>query len=578
MSMSAAGAQTPAPVPVAQASYSGYTTGTAVHVGAVQFGTTQLANVEQAFAGAAVNSKGLSGTINNELGQVVQPTLPNTSLDTHLVGNKSFARGSGLEVGLATTTPVTSNTIPLNRAEVSAPPSSTETKQIGPINVNGVASASLLKGQAAANWNPDNTCVLGAPISRGLGEAAGAKVLNTAPIGGGGTAVVATDATGNNVSQTISQTELAPQTNSSGASVGPNVGLISESTQNLAPVTLFKGTPAQFTIKVGGSFTLRAVAGGVPGSAYISYTPGQTQPTPTTPVLSILNSVGTILNTITTQQLLGSTGLNVPVSLGTLGTVANISVGQAPRAIGGAVGSSPQIAADGTSASAAVDVASVHLLDIPSLNLHGANVTIGHLEAKAVVPSGGIACQPIPVSKTANPITVHPGQQFTYTIGVTNPCLSPLTGVRVVDTISAPSGVHFTITSTSPTASTISPDNSTITYNDIGPIPASSTKDLTITVQVASNSAGGVLTDHAAVAGSCGTGSASGTQTISVPLSGSVTVMVPTVTLVASPAPKAVTPTGPLPFTGEAPWIPVTGAGLGVMAIAGLVLRRRLSH
>lgn len=577
MGIGAAGAQTPAPVPVAQANYSGYSTGTAVHVGAVQFGTTQLANVEQAFAGAAVNSQGLSGTINNELGQVVQPTLPNTGLDPHLVGNKSFARGSGLEVGLATTVPVTNNTIPLNRAEVSAPPSTTETKQIGPINVNGVASASLLRGQAAANWNADNTCVLGAPISRGLGEAAGVKVLNTAPLGGGGTAQVATDATGNNVSQTISQTELAPQTNSAGASVGPNVGLISESTQNLAPVTLFKGTPAQFTIKVGGSFTLRAVAGGVPGSAYISYTPGQA-PTPTTPVLSILNSVGTVLSTVTTQQLLGNTGLNLPVSLGTLGNVATISVGQAPRAIGGAVGSSPQVAADGTSAAAAVDVASVHLLDIPSLNLHGANVTIGHLEAKAVVPSGGIACQPIPVSKTANPMTVTPGQQFTYTIGVTNPCLSPLTGVRVVDTISVPAGVKYTISSTSPTASSISPDNSTITYNDIGPIPASSTKDLTIVVQVASDSAGGVLTDHAAVTGSCGTGSASGTQTISVPLSGSVTVMVPTINAAKAPGPVAVRPKASLAFTGEAPWIPFAGAGLGVMAIAGLVLRRRLSH
>src|SRR5205807_427601 len=106
------GAAVPAPFSALPAQQlAGYSTGTNVHVGALQAMATQLAHAEVAFSGASVASQGTNtrpafgpgvgavpGDIVNEMGQVVQPPLPggvdpqNPAPDPLLTGNKSFGR------------------------------------------------------------------------------------------------------------------------------------------------------------------------------------------------------------------------------------------------------------------------------------------------------------------------------------------------------------------------------------------------------------------------------------------------------------------------------------------------------
>src|SRR5947199_4543848 len=98
--------------PPPPAAYSGYATGTVVHVDAGQSGTTQLTNAELGFAGATVASTGTGGVtqgaalskaglVVNEMGQVVQPKLP-ISGNAKANGDRSYGRGSGLELGVLT--------------------------------------------------------------------------------------------------------------------------------------------------------------------------------------------------------------------------------------------------------------------------------------------------------------------------------------------------------------------------------------------------------------------------------------------------------------------------------------------
>src|SRR5437868_4772984 len=112
-----------APLPPQQ--LAGYSTGTDVHVGLLQAGATQVAHAEVAFSGASVASQGTNtrpafgpgvgaspGQIVNEMGQVVQPQLPIAG-NALVPGDKSFGRGSALQVGLANNIPNDDSTITL---------------------------------------------------------------------------------------------------------------------------------------------------------------------------------------------------------------------------------------------------------------------------------------------------------------------------------------------------------------------------------------------------------------------------------------------------------------------------------
>ena len=77
--------------------FSGYSTGTAVHIDGLQNGTTRIVDTEVAFSGANVNSGGLGPALINEMDQAYQQATKEADM--------AAARGSGAEVGVNTVTP-----------------------------------------------------------------------------------------------------------------------------------------------------------------------------------------------------------------------------------------------------------------------------------------------------------------------------------------------------------------------------------------------------------------------------------------------------------------------------------------
>ena len=510
--------------------FTGYATGTVQSVGIGAGAIT----VDAAWSGSSVASAGLgtftqgpgaaAGTINNEMGREIQPKLPATAVAPKLVGTKSYGLGDPLNIF--------GQPVPA-RVQVSAPPSASDSAELLTLPVDVLAYADVLRSTAQANWN-DNTCILGRPISEGVGYAADVQLIGAGGTNPDGTLIeplVATDEdvpAPQRVNQSTSRELFVPQTNLAGAVLGNKVGLRSENRQIIAPVTLFQGTANEINIKVTGEWVLQAVAGGVPGSAYIKYGPGTVNPQ--TPAVTI-GLPGQDPLVISTQDLLGDTGLAIPIP-----GLGEIVVGEAPRAINGPVDSPVSAAADGTFAAAAVDVVRVK---ITAGDL--ADIRIGHMEASARVPSGGIDC-PIPVKKDANPREVLAGQKFTYTITVTNAFDCTLTGVKVVDTITVDPGITYTIGDTTP-ANNGKTANS-VTWNDIGPIPPGQSKTVTINMSVNPDSAAGVMHNNAAVTASCAFGSGSGDAGVVLPLTGNVRVDLPK--LIGAELPQTGGGNGPL--------------------------------
>lgn len=605
------GATTPVSGQVAHkdADYSGYSTGTVVHADALQGLTlalpgaapggngSQVANAEIAFSGATVASKGTdsvpafgpktpvpAGTIVNEVDQVVQPDLPATGL----AGDKSYGRGSAVEVGLLTPIPDFDNTLMLaGKAQASAPPSTELVDKSITVPVNPVAYASLLRGQAQASYDPDN-CVLGRPMSFGRGLAADVQLLNTGAVLPGGAfalPLLATDAPTPEraVSQSQSVTRLVPQVDIDGKRIGDNFGLMTETRMTIAPITLFKNSPSQLTIEFLGEWVLRAVATGIDEGgrgAYMFYGPGRTSAQNNqTPVLRVLQgtdpNVPPVVN-VTLQDVLKTANLGDVINkrlaeaLTPLGI--DVKVAENPRAIND-YGSASKATegGNGTEASGALDVVRVRVADgskVADLQLPVSSVLdvrIGHMEARAKVPAGGIKCA-LPVQKTSDKQLVNAGETFTYTIKVDNPFEDcELTDVRVEDTISVESGVRHSVTGTDKAADSVS--DTKIIWNDIGPIPARSSKTVRITVAVAGNSGSGLFTDNAKATGNCATGSAQGSAKIVVPVSGEVTVVVPRA---GGPAELPLSSSAPaeLPKTGGDATMPLVGLALLAAAAA----------
>jgi hypothetical protein len=532
-------------VPFNEADFSGYATGNIAHVDVAETApdAAKLADVEEAFTGAAVNSKGLT-EIQNEMNRIVSPAD---------ASKRTYGRGSGLELGL-NVDPATANQLELQRADAAAPPNSGPVmEEVIGLPVNPIAYASLLRGAAEANWSNSSTCVLGRDLSNGLGYAADAQLINMGEQNEDGTfqaPLLAADRPGdpaNRVAESFSHEFLAVQQDKNGAPLGLKFGLMSEVRMTIAPVTLFSGTPNETTIEFLGEWVLRAAAGGVPGSSHIFYGPGDADLE--TPILSIIQA-GVPDRILTFQQILGPEGLDIPV-----GDVASIHVGENPRAIDGATDTEPTIAANGTSASAAVDVVRVELLGGSLLDLR-----IGHMEVSSTVPVGGIDCG-VPVSKSASPRGVTVNQSFVVSIKIDNPFGCDMTSVKVVDSITTRGGARFQVVGTSPTANQVPAGSNlasgTITWNDVGPIPKGGTKTVTTTIRA--QGGGGIIEDIAtatAVLGNC-EGEGDGSQLVGTSLPLQVPVVLG----------------GPLPRTGVGTTTGTALVALGLLSLAAVGLR-----
>jgi len=529
--------------------FSGYSTGTAVHAGALESGTTRLVDSEIASSGANVNSGGIGPALTNEMKQAYQSVAE--------AGDKSAGRGSGLEIGVATTVPNVTNANQINPGSTvqAFAPTSTAllTKEFVPVALDPIVNATTLRGQAQAIYS-DSVCVLGQPISSGLGYAANANLVNTGtPL----TSLLATNTGTNAVNQSKSFTYLIPNGDGS-------YGLVTETHQILAPVTLIPGIAGIpiLSVEFAGEWVLRSTATGIskPGGAKVDYAPGG-DPTSTTKVLTI-KAAGAVVQSFTTQEFLSQKGLPITLPAG----LGEIVIGEAPRAIGGATGSSPVTAADGTMAAAAVDVlrVKVGLGAIAGIT----DLRVGHMESSATVPVGGIQCG-IPVKKVGTPASVVAGKDQIVNYTITVPAdveafkaiACDIKNIKVVDVTTAESGVKFNIVSAS--SGGVISGGDTVTWANLGTYkPGGAPIVLTVGLKVPADSAAGKITDTAtatAVLGDCkGNDSANAAS-----LTGLATVEAAALTGSAGFAGNATTLADAAPVVGGAGATPVGGVQTG---------------
>ncbi|MGH9003224.1 MAG: hypothetical protein ACRDYV_08855, partial [Acidimicrobiia bacterium] len=435
--------------------HAGTTTGSVIHVDALNAGQTQLTKVDEAYSASTFTSNPIANILLNEMGRLTSQALG---------ANSGFGRGSGLEVGLGQDSAAEPQ-LALQRAEAKSPPSTPLVEgKVEAANIPPVATASLLLGQAQSRAAA--ACTTGVDLSFGRGYAADASLAGDAIQSESPTPPAPAAA------ESRSGTRLVPQANPIPTPEGiARFGLQSETRQIIAPVVI-----GPLTLKFAGEWVLRAVADGN-GVGEVFFGPGTVEPS--TPLLTIING-GSVVEELLFQDLFGKTGLNVNV-----GGVADITIGEDPRAIGGDINS---MATETTTyAAGAVDVARVTLLGGT-----GGDIRIGHMEAAVAVPAGGIQCG-IGLQKNANPTKVAAGDSFDWTISVSNPNDCILTALKVVDTISADEGIKWAVVGSDPKADTQS--NTSVIWNDVGPLNPGVTRDLKINVKVDRASGSGKFQD-----------------------------------------------------------------------------------
>ena len=556
----------------------GFGTGMTAFVGALNTGELSLADAKTAWSGASMDAdaNGLSGTQTAEINQQWQDDRG---------GKMSFARGAGLELGIGTA-PVDPDQLQLTGlAEADAPPPSTANEEIEVTELDPLAYASLLEGNAVANSNesglvPD-VCVLGDDLSRGRGHAADVDLLDTGGDeneNGLDAPLVSLDDIDDvegdtrSVSQTQSRMRLVPLG-------GNSFGLMSEVSMTIAPITVAQDLPASdplrlLTIEVAGEWTLRAVATGGSGSSVELVDP------PGNPVIRILDAEGTEVLGIDLSDILGPGGLQLPVELQPL---LDLSIGEDPRAIADP-GTQPDAESSPTvtpnKAEGAIDIVRLRLLNaaVPGGVL---DLRVGHMEVSAEAPDGGITC-PIPVTKTASEgqIFLPPGNPDTSTIELTvhNVFDCDLTNTVLTDRIRAIEDTQPDYRLHNANPDPTSPDalknGGELVVNDgastdvvwsLGTIPKGTTKKVSIDISTVEGGAGGILEDIAQAAGqfaNCVGEDASGLEINGLDLTG-----------FSIPVRVAIE----LPRTGAgAAQTVATGAGLALAASSlGLVLRRR---
>lgn len=510
--------------PPASTAFSGYATGSAIHVNVLQLAAAGplIENTALAFSGASVASQGQSAPITNEMGLGVQPANAE---------RESYGRGSGLEVGLGKTLPnnpdtnqaiqpglVQAGAAPLEPATgaPNAVQTALQTKDALKQGVGPAAYASVLRGQAQAMWNERSAlAMLGNPLGFGLGYADDVQLLNAGgpvdPEGRLTGPLLATSTTATSGERTTSQTVSANYLVNNGDGT---CGLASETRMTLAPIRLNlppDANPANdITIEVLGEFILRAVATGkAPGTVTFAPAAGG----PNEPIVRIIRD-NAVTNVLTTQQLFGETGLVLPPdALGALTPAFSIAIGEDPRAIVAAPTSNPDAKSAPittiTEASAAVDILRIRLLQptptVPGLN--ALDLRLGHFETRAVVPEGGLNCE-IPVTKTVDPPVAQAGEQVTFTITIPSdadilipfPC--DLSAIRVVDTTSIKTGnPRFRVVSgTGPTGQAGTVEGDVVTFPDIGSYtPGQPPLKVKVVVELLTDTDAGELKDVADV-------------------------------------------------------------------------------
>jgi LPXTG-motif cell wall-anchored protein/uncharacterized repeat protein (TIGR01451 family) len=539
----------------------GFTTTDFAFLNALQTSSGTLGQLTLSQASAAASTGSLQ--TKNDLGELV--------LDEKADGRDAYGHGAGVSVNLGSApggVPQVRETV----AEATSPPRSAQKTSLVDVPAAPLATASVLPSTAAANparstGDPQDFCpTLGGPISTGSAALDDASLVDLGAAVPGAALADTTDVATSSLEALASNGEP------------DRFGLVSSSTLQTAGLTLFKGIAgAETTIRIVNPVTLQAFASGIAGRSGVGF--GDKSDVP---VVSISNGKQTA--TLTLHDLLGD-GVTID-----LDGLLRVEIGLKPK---------QAVSADGTTVTASADLVHVQVVGKPSAsaaNVGGplgpvvdpvlqpvfaaldqaplqdidqaladaglttaADIHLGHFEATAHVPAGGVRCE-LPVRKTADPASVDAGGDFTYTITVDNPFSCPLAAVRLDDTITPDSdGVLWHVTGTRPAADTVG--DAHVHWDDIGPIPAGGSRSVTIAVHVPSRSGSGVFTDHAVASGTCHGSADVGTAAIAV--EGEVTVRTPQVV------------GRQMPNTGADPVVGYLAAGLLLAGAGGTAYARR---
>ncbi|MEW6471636.1 MAG: hypothetical protein AB1679_05155 [Actinomycetota bacterium] len=379
--------------------YAAFATGTVVHAGV---GGSVGAVLDLVSSTAAATSAANAAPVNSEIGRVALPAL---------AAKGSYGQGLGLGASLGLLPGVSTNL--LGHAVATAPPSSAPVeREAASIQVAPLAAASPLRGRAQA-LSSAGGCVLGSNLAYGQGNAADISLVGLPALRG---LSLGSTVAGQPVSRSESRTVVVP------GSEG-RLGLMSETTQVLGPVTLLAGTAKVTTVEIKGQWVLRATADGKTGSVF--YSPQNVANDEA--VVLVRNAAGAVVASATASQLrlAGAVGLRLDIP-----GVGELVVGEQPRARGRT--GAPLVS--GTSVEAAVDLVRIRLL--------GQDVRLGHMEAAVAVPATGVICPGPDVKIDPGAVTVPPGATFKAKLRFRNPNEGTITKLTIDPRISGDPGVE----------------------------------------------------------------------------------------------------------------------------------------
>jgi LPXTG-motif cell wall-anchored protein len=425
-------------VPVSAAAtggpYGGFATGEVAHAHALEVQGTKIANVELGQSNAAVASEGFSSAagsipaktpIYNEF---ERPIVPNG-----FNGKNAYGQGSIVGVGLGVGPNDPNQIEPFVSQASTHDGSASDPKDNIHVNqANPLFWLDALHTEAIANWNPD-TCIIGEPISAGFSRVAAADAVNLDP------------AQGTNADDSFKQALLSAHAVESTSfeqlvpGSGSGLGLASVAATRAVHIALFKGTANEIDINVAPAFLIVKVDG-------VHHSNIRDNIIYDAPIVTI-DAQGTEVARLLPSQV-GPVNVRIPQTGGDILLQLKLNLLEALTSSSGPTVTN-NVNADGTKASASVNVLDLSVLKVPEVPFELAHLSIGHLEAAAQVPAGGISC-PIPVTKTADPTTVQVGHNFTTTIKVDNPFACPLVLSKVTDDITTEGDSTFQILSATP--------------------------------------------------------------------------------------------------------------------------------
>ena len=510
---------------LAAGQFAGYASATVNHTRAAVAGESVGRDINLASAHAA-HSQAALPRWNSEIARAAFPDLAaGTSHSKALAAELSEPDGEEQD-----------SELPLDPVVAKAPPSTTPVVDQFDLDTPLLKSKSL-RAEAAARA-VESGCVLGSDLALARANADEMDVgdLKGDPKSPEPFLSVSGDEPPRGVAQSLSRTRLVPIEGQAN-----RFGVLAETRQTIAPVTLFKGDKTrEVTIEVAGEWILRALADGTNGSVGLSVEKSAEDDRPLLRIITRDDKGNKVVTPIGSfDELSDLERGGIP-----LGSDLVLVLAEPPRGLRAPTRTAA--VATGTRAAAALDILRIEAGENPEEAL----VRVGHMEAAVAVPPGGATCPGITVTKRSTQPAVDAGGRFSWVLNISNPNDCVLDQVKVVDTTQTSKGLVYKVIASSPQAR-VSGD--TVTFERIGALPPGATKSLRIDVEVDPESAGGRFTNQAVADGICGSAAVSGAADgenetrvdppAQLPLLGQTAANEP----VVRPAPKRAAAAGPTP-------------------------------